>query len=91
MQAVSSVDILQYLIPLTVFVVGCALTWTLIELALLLRDSRHVVEGVQEKVDEAGAMLADVKERVENSFNVLSALVGFIKSTFGGAAEKKKK
>lgn len=71
----TSLDLLRLSIALVVLLVGLAIGWGCIYIALILRDVRQMTKSARKKLDLIDQILEMVKKKVETTANYLPPLI----------------
>ncbi len=74
----SSRDILFIALALSALIITGFLAWFLYYLIAIVRDLRQTTKLLHQKINEVGAILESIKERISESVSVLSLLTNVI-------------
>jgi len=71
----TSQDIMQLSIAFVVLIIGLAIAWGLVYIALILRDAKKITKSCRKKLDIVDQILEIVKNKVEKTANYLPPLI----------------
>ena len=87
----TSLDLLRLSIALVVLLIGLAIGWSCIYIALILRDVRQMTKSARKKLDLIDQILEMVKKKVETTANYLPPLIEGVSKLAAHFRETKEK